>query len=246
MKVPTAVSLAVHVAVLSVFLVGARFHHSEPMGGLGPGDFIPVKMVGPEVLAAAAPAPQPPKPRPREPEPERVKAKPPELKPEKDPGIKLPDEAKKKPKAAADTVASAAEEAPRKAPAADSPATAALAGVPEATIGDGASVAAGMEGGEGGGGGGFGDFGYYRIAMQNRIAANWAPGFVSGETVCIVYFRIIRSGIVSGARIEQPSGIPFYDQTALRAVLESSPLPPLPAQFPADAVGVHFRFRYQP
>ncbi len=106
-----------------------------------------------------------------------------------------------------------------------------------------------MEGGDGGGGGGggggFGDFGYYRLAMQNRIASNWSPAFVSGEAVTIIYFRIIRSGAIVGARVEEPSGISFYDQTALRAVLSSSPLPPLPEQFPEDAVGVHFRFRYK-
>jgi TonB family protein len=104
---------------------------------------------------------------------------------------------------------------------------------------------AGGGGGGGGGGGAFGDFSYYGLAIQNRIAANWSPAFVSGEAICIVYFRIIRSGNVVGARVEQSSGIPFYDQSALRAVLESSPMPPLPAQFPDDTVGIHFRFRYK-
>ncbi len=248
MKLSSAASLALHAALLSVFLIGSRFGPRE-MPGLGPGDFTPVSLVGPEVLSPA-PAKAPAKPAPRETKPEPVKPVVPELKPEKDEGIKLPDTPKKKPqKTPADSARAQAPPAPSPppapAPAAQGPAEAALAGVPEAVAGDGATVAAGVEGGEGGGGG-FGEFAYYRIAMQNKIAANWSPAFVSGEAVCVVYFRIIRSGMVVGARVEEPSGIPYYDQTALRAVLESSPLPPLPAQFPDDAVGVHFRFRYKP
>jgi protein TonB len=252
MKGPTTASIALHLALLSVFLIGARFQPRTSMG-LGPGDFTPVTLVTPEMLPAKAPA-APPRPKPVERAPEPVKPVTPELKPEKDPGIKIADEPKKKPQKArpdsARTVAAAPAAAAAPAPSTPStpvdPSAADLAGVPDAPAGNGGSVAAGMEGGGGGGGGGFGDYAYYRIAMQNRIASNWSPGFVSGEATCVVYFRIIRSGMVVGARVEKPSGIPYYDQSALRAVLESSPLPPLPAQFPEDAVGVHFRFRYAP
>jgi protein TonB len=262
MKLPAAISLAIHTTLVLVFLIGARFRPTGMADGFGPGDFTPVTIVDlKELPAMAAPARQaeevPPAPVPPAPKP--MKAVPPDLKPEKEKGIKIPDEPKPdkpaKPAKPDTTVAAAATEAtqPTRAPAtpappASDPAAAALAGVPEATVAQGGGVTAGIEGGGGGGGGGggFGDYAYYRIAMQNKIAANWSPGFISGEAICIVYFRIIRSGLVVGARVEESSGIPFYDQTALRAVLESSPLPPLPAQFPEDAVGVHFRFRYQP
>jgi len=251
MKLPAAVSLAIHTSLVLVFLIGARFRPMGMADGFGPGDFTPVTIVDAKELPAA-PAPARPveevPPPPRPPAPEKVKAVPPDLKPEKEKGIKLPDDPKKPAKPAkADTTATAAPATAAPVPQPTDAASAALAGVPEAPGAHGGAVTAGVEGGGGGGGGGgFGDYAYYRIAMQNKIAANWSPGFVSGEATCIVYFRIIRSGLVVGARVEQSSGIPFYDQTAIRAVLESSPLPPLPAQLPEDAVGVHFRFRYQP
>jgi TonB family protein len=273
MRLPGLVSLLLHAAFLALFTIGARFEPSLG-GGLGPGDFTPVSLIdasqlpGPPPRRTAPPAPEPeeeevketpkePEPVPVVPEPEAPKPEPPKPEPEKeDPGVNIADEA---PKVAAKTPpdTTAAEPAPKPARPRGSQAAAeeALAGVQETKAGrDGGLVAAGIEsgmdggeggGGGGGGGGGFGDFGYYRLAIQNRIGSNWSPAFVSGEAVTIVYFRIIRSGAIVGARVEESSGISFYDQTALRAVLSSSPLPPLPAQFPEDAVGVHFRFRYK-
>ncbi len=255
MKLPATISLSMHAAFIAVFLAGGQFERRVGLGGLGPGDFVPVRLVGPEALRSGTPPARPPAPKPPEPKPVVTEeVEPPKPKPAED-GIKLPDE-KTKPVAKPDTAAQVARReppprpAPKPAPAL-SPAAAALSGVPEAAVGDGGAVAAGIEiglggGGGGGGGGAFGEFSYYRLAMQNKVAANWSPGFVSGEAVCIIYFRIIRSGAVVGARVEESSGIPFYDQTALRAVLESSPFPPLPAQLPDDTVGVHFRFRYRP
>jgi TonB family protein len=262
MRLPGIASLLLHAAFLAVFALGARFEPSLG-GGIGPGDFTPVSLIdasqlpGPPPRAAARPKP-PPEPveieeEPKEPEPV---PEPPKPEPEKpDPGVNVSDKAPKvASKEAPDTLAAEPAPKPVRPPARGPQAAAeeALAGVQETKAGrDGGLVAAGIEGGMdgggggGGGGGGFGDFGYYRVAIQNRIGANWSPAFVSGEAVTIVYFRIIRSGAIVGARVEESSGIQFYDQTALRAVLSSSPLPPLPAQFPEDAVGVHFRFRYK-
>jgi TonB family protein len=248
-----------HAAFIAVFMIGGRYERMS-LGGLGPGDFTPVTLVGAEALRGRAPAPPAPKvtsPAPKEEKEERkVEPPAPKLKPSEE-GVKIPDQNKKPAKAKADTAARAAskEPAPKPArPAAKSGAEEALAGATETNAGHGGAVASGIEvglggeggGGGGGGGGGFGEFSYYQLAMQNKIAAHWSPGFISGEAVTIVYFRIIRSGTIVGARVEESSGIPFYDQTALRAVLEASPLPPLPAQFPDDAVGVHFRFRFRP
>ena len=47
-----------------------------------------------------------------------------------------------------------------------------------------------------------------------------------------------RSGIVSG------SGVPSFDQAAVRALQSSSPLPSLPADFPRDLLPGVFRFYY--
>ncbi|HWN81750.1 MAG TPA: energy transducer TonB, partial [Candidatus Udaeobacter sp.] len=264
-RLPSVVSLFLHAAFLAVFAIGSRFEPSLG-GGLGPGDFTPVSLIdasqlpGPPPKAVTPPPAAAPEPiKEPEPEPEPPKPEPPKPKPEPekpDEGVNVSEKAPKTTaKTPPDTVAAAP--APKPAPAKpkgpEEAAEAALQGIAETKAGrEGALVAAGVEegmeggtGGGGGGGGGFGDFGYYRVAIQNRIGSNWSPAFVSGEAVTIVYFRVIRSGQIVGARVEKSSGIQFFDQTALRAVLASSPLPPLPAQFPEDAVGIHFRFRYK-
>jgi TonB family protein len=92
----------------------------------------------------------------------------------------------------------------------------------------------------------FTEYAYYRVAMRNKIAAAWSPPRASAELACVVRFRIIRSGAVVSARVGQSSGLPFFDHTALRAVNAASPLPPLPADFPEDVVGVEFEFAYRP
>jgi TonB family protein len=275
MRLSATVSLLLHTMFLALFALGARFERTSlggfGPGDMVPVSLIrPDQLPGPpRGQTPTPPVPEPEKPEPPpapepepepDPEPEKPAPEPPAPEkpapPDPDPGVNVSEKAPKEPaKAEPDTVAAAPKAAPK--PAAPRPqATAAdeaLAGATEmrAGQGDGGFVAAGFEdgvdggGGGGGGGGGFGDFGYYGLAIQNRIAANWSPAFVSGEAICIVYFRIIRSGNVVGARVEQSSGIPFYDQSALRAVLESNPMPPLPAQFPDDTVGIHFRFRYK-
>jgi TonB family protein len=266
MKLPASFSLIAHAVFVLFFAIGARFDPSMTLGG-GPGlgDITPVRMLTSEQLQGAVPiaaaepvAPPVPEPSPfDEPVPieppearetTNIAARPPDLEQEEAPAIKLPDRPKPPSPARKDTTKKAPpriKPPPPKPP--PSPAEAALAGVPEATTSGGRAVTAGIVGDGGpGGGGGFSDFGYYRIAIQNKIGANWSPGFVSGDAACIVYFRVIRSGRIVQARVEESSGIPYYDQTALRAVAEASPLPPLPEQFPDDTVGVHFRFRYQP
>ncbi|MGH7724456.1 MAG: TonB family protein [Candidatus Eiseniibacteriota bacterium] len=92
------------------------------------------------------------------------------------------------------------------------------------------------------------EFTYYLIAIRNRISQNWgAPtGIVTqGNRVrCVVYFKIDRLGRVSDVKLEESSGVAFFDQSAQRAVSVSSPLPPLPAGYGEGHLGVHFGFQY--
>lgn len=91
-------------------------------------------------------------------------------------------------------------------------------------------------------------FAYYLAALRNKIGSRWVPppGIqASGQAVrTVVYFRISRDGQVSVARVETSSGYGFFDQTALRALLSATPLPPLPAGFDDNYLGVHFGFEY--
>ena len=91
-------------------------------------------------------------------------------------------------------------------------------------------------------------FAYYLAALRNKIGQRWVPppGMnVQGRPVrAVVYFRIGRDGQVSVAQVEATSGYAFFDQTALRALLSATPLPPLPAGFDDNYLGVHFGFEY--
>jgi protein TonB len=92
------------------------------------------------------------------------------------------------------------------------------------------------------------EFTYYLLVIRNRIASVWAPpaGLVTGgrQIRAVVFFRVTRSGELSEIRLERASGVPFFDQSALRAVTVANPMPPLPFGFAAPDLGVHFGFEY--
>ena len=93
------------------------------------------------------------------------------------------------------------------------------------------------------------EFTYYLVLVRNRIAANWSPpaGLVTGgrRVRAVVGFRIGRGGTLSAVRMDEVSGMEFFDRSALRAVVLSDPLPPLPLGFPASELGVHFGFEWE-
>ena len=66
---------------------------------------------------------------------------------------------------------------------------------------------------------------------------------MKGGTSVIIYFAVDRDGSIRDARIETPSGNSFYDRAAYRAVLETSPLPPLPFAYSGTFLGVHLTFK---
>ncbi len=60
---------------------------------------------------------------------------------------------------------------------------------------------------------------------------------------CIISVRIAQSGKILGASYEKRSGHGLLDETALRAILESNPLPPLPGQLRPGPIEIGIRFR---
>ncbi len=61
-----------------------------------------------------------------------------------------------------------------------------------------------------------------------------------------VYFIIQKNGKVVESEIETSSGITIFDQSALRAVLSSNPLPPLPQEYKGEWLGIHLEFEFLP
>lgn len=91
------------------------------------------------------------------------------------------------------------------------------------------------------------EFTYYLILVRNRIAQSWAPpaGLAAVKSPhALVYFRIGRDGSLSNIRLEEASGIEFFDRSAVRAVTLSNPLPPLPLGYTGGGLVVHFGFEY--
>jgi protein TonB len=87
--------------------------------------------------------------------------------------------------------------------------------------------------------------GYYAELIRQRIAQNWQTNGLdarSERTPAIVNFYIMRDGSVKSPQIVQSSGNPSIDDSALRAVYASSPLPPLPPQVAENSISAQFTF----
>lgn len=86
-------------------------------------------------------------------------------------------------------------------------------------------------------------YGYYVDQMLSMIGGAWAPPRVSGKIETIVHFRIARDGAVTELSLAKSSGNRAFDDAALRAVQNAAPLPPLPASFLSDSLGVNLIVR---
>ncbi len=85
-------------------------------------------------------------------------------------------------------------------------------------------------------------FSYYIQRMLVAIGMNWFKPSQGGSIAPVIHFRIEKDGTISDAAVERSSGLPFVDRAALRAVLSSSPLPPLPVEYRGNQLGVHLKF----
>jgi TonB family protein len=90
-----------------------------------------------------------------------------------------------------------------------------------------------------------GDFPYtiYIERMKTLIGSHWLRPQISGGVATTVYFRIDRDGTIGDVRTETSSGNGTFDRAALRAIMETSPLPPLPFAYNGTFLGVHLTFR---
>ncbi|MGH7825238.1 MAG: TonB family protein [Candidatus Binatia bacterium] len=99
--------------------------------------------------------------------------------------------------------------------------------------------------GQGGRGGGVVkgiEFISYRNKVFSIIQDNWAwPGHRSDLKVT-VRFGIKDTGEIIGVKVVQPSGDASYDESVLRAVKKSNPLPPPPESYRTDFSDVELNF----
>jgi periplasmic protein TonB len=102
---------------------------------------------------------------------------------------------------------------------------------------------------KGQGGGDFASrYGWYIDSVKRRIQSNWLqntidPALRAGRTAkATVQFTINRDGTVKDISISQPSGNLSMDNSGLRAVMASNPMPALPTDYSGSYVTVLFDF----
>jgi protein TonB len=112
--------------------------------------------------------------------------------------------------------------------------------------------AGGAKGGFGftGGGGDFGTrFAWYVGAVQRKVSENWLkyevdPRITEAQRVYIT-FDVLRDGRPANVQIEQSSGVPSLDQSAVRAIQRIDTFGPLPSDYSGNKVSVEFWFDYK-
>jgi TonB family protein len=168
--------------------------------------------------AVLPPAPTPPAPAPPPPEPKGPSLQDPKAEEPKKPPDKKKKEEKKP---ASDAVPEAPSNGPS-GPPSDAPA-------PPSAPGSGAG-GAGAPGTTLSLGGGQPGSDFYSAMVRAAIEPRWRKPVLDGATSEVtVGFEILRDGTVRDVQVVRPSGIPALDRSAMRAVIEASPLPPFPA-----------------
>jgi len=90
-----------------------------------------------------------------------------------------------------------------------------------------------------------GDFPYtiYIQNMNRLIGSHWTRPEVKPGTNVKMFFTINRDGSIRDVNVEGSSGNTLFDRAAQRALLETSPLPPLPFAYNGTYLGVHLIFK---
>ena len=217
-------SMVIHVVFAIALVAFPGFGRTEAL----PEDILVVDVVA---SLPAGPPPSPAKtttsiPAQPEPEPEAARVEPQDVEPpepEKDEPVKAPEPEKPEPSAAT---------GPSETPA-----------TPSTTPGAG-TEGSGVVGVD------LGALGHawYRDSVAAALRRHWVRPVLEAREVLeiTVSFEILRDGTVRNVRIAAPSGVPSLDRSALRAVVDASPLPPLPTSWRDPSVSAEFLFRWLP
>ncbi len=112
--------------------------------------------------------------------------------------------------------------------------------------------AAGAKGGFGitGGGGDFGTkYSWYVHVIQQKVSENWRkyevdPRITSAQRAYIV-FDVARDGHPMNVQVEQSSGVPSLDISAVRALQRIDTFGPLPQDYSGGKISVEYWFDYK-
>ena len=91
------------------------------------------------------------------------------------------------------------------------------------------------------------DLGPWANRVVAIVRSNWiipVAAELGVKGIVGVAFQVQRSGEIVNIHVISPSETPSFDQAAVNALKSSSPLPPLPADFPRAILPGVFRFYY--
>lgn len=89
-------------------------------------------------------------------------------------------------------------------------------------------------------------FNTYIKKMTQIIKSNWDPPIKTPKTNTIARYTLNKKGEISNIKIVKSSGILQNDESAIKALKISSPLPPLPVEFQGTSVDIEFHFDINP
>ena len=245
-------SLALHIAVAGSILfyaVVVPSSRGEGWGAGGGGDAMGVTLV------STVPLPAPPVQTPNVLANESkglTQSEPKPVEKEKEPeAIPIPDQnAKTKPKPKTKT--SATHEKPQPQPVEEAENVVPFGQGGPVSGPYGTFSAKGAKGGFGftGGGGDFGSrYAWYVRVVQQKVSENWLkydvdPRINNAQRVYVT-FDVERDGHPANVQVEQSSGVPSLDQSAIRAIQRIDTFGPLPSDYAANKVSVEFWFDYK-
>lgn len=91
-------------------------------------------------------------------------------------------------------------------------------------------------------------FGWYVEVVRRKVSSHWLQSTIDPRINfaprAVVTFQILRNGSIVNVELLQSSGNASVDRSALRAVLDSSPLDPLPPAYRGSHVQVEFWFEF--
>ncbi len=85
-------------------------------------------------------------------------------------------------------------------------------------------------------------FGYYVNQMSGAIRRVWQRPRVRDDVLAVLHFVILKDGTVQDLQLVSSSGNATFDRSAMRALQDASPLPPLPRGYREESLGVTLRF----
>ena len=93
-------------------------------------------------------------------------------------------------------------------------------------------------------------FGWYVDVVRRKVSENWMkyeidPTISSSSRQVYIVFDIMSSGEPTNVQIEQSSGVPSLDQSAIRALQRIDSFGPLPGGYRGSKVSVEFWFDYK-